>query len=169
MRDLLDYARPSATQMESWSIREVVDKALAATKLYARDAAVMMECHFDPTLDKTRMHPQRVRQALQNLIENAVIFSPRGSTIRVDVSPTVASGSASVTFAVSDSGPGFRDEDVSQAVEPFFTRRRGGTGLGLSIVRRVAEDHGGRVTIGRSPEGGAKVSFSVSLDDDSDD
>lgn len=168
MRDLLDYARPSVTQMEPASIREIVEKSVAATQLYARDAGVTVESRIDPTLDKTRMNARRVRQALQNLIENAVIFSPRGSTVRIDVSPTADGRAPSVTFAVSDSGPGFRAEDIPHALEPFFTRRRGGTGLGLSIVRRVAEDHGGGVTIGTSAEGGAMVSFSVTLEDERD-
>jgi signal transduction histidine kinase len=99
----------------------------------------------------------RLTQVLQNLIENAVHFSPRGGRAEVSLA---AVGDADETFvecAVRDSGPGFDPADLPRLFEPFFTRRRGGTGLGLSIVKRIVYDHGGEVTAENHASGGAQV------------
>jgi signal transduction histidine kinase len=99
----------------------------------------------------------RVSQVLQNLIENAVHFSPQGG--RVHVALVAAGGPEEewVECAVGDSGPGFDPADLPRLFEPFFTRRRGGTGLGLSIVKRIVYDHGGEVSAENHPQGGAVV------------
>ena len=99
----------------------------------------------------------RITQVLQNLIENAVHFSPPGGRVELDMRVSEIEGSRIVECAVKDSGPGFDPGDLSRMFEPFFTRRRGGTGLGLSIVKRIVYDHGGDVSAENHPDGGAVV------------
>jgi signal transduction histidine kinase len=99
----------------------------------------------------------RVSQVLQNLIENAVHFSPQGGRVHVSLGATGAPEEQWVECAVGDSGPGFDPTDLPRLFEPFFTRRRGGTGLGLSIVKRIVYDHGGEVSAENHPQGGAVV------------
>ena len=60
-----------------------------------------------------------------------------------------------------DSGPGVPDEIRDQIFAPFFTTRERGTGLGLAFVQDIARDHGGAITIDRSPEGGARFRFTT--------
>jgi two-component system, OmpR family, sensor histidine kinase QseC len=93
-----------------------------------------------------------IREAIRNLIENAVRHTPRGGHIDVSIGP----GSA---IAVEDNGPGFANEDVSDLIQPF---KKGagladGSGLGLAIVKQVIDLHQGMLEIGRSPSGGAKI------------
>jgi signal transduction histidine kinase len=113
-----------------------------------------------PDLPLVAMEASRLVQVFQNVVENAVQHSPRGGTVKVSAAPA-ANGAGGVSCLVSDSGPGFRPEDRARAFEPFFTRRRGGTGLGLSIVQRIAEEHGGTVTLANGPDGGALVGIDL--------
>jgi nitrogen fixation/metabolism regulation signal transduction histidine kinase len=62
-----------------------------------------------------------------------------------------------LTFA--DGGPGFADNVLTHAFEPYVTTKAKGTGLGLAIVKKIIEEHGGRVLLANSPDGGARVSL----------
>jgi signal transduction histidine kinase len=101
-------------------------------------------------------------EALHNLIENAVQHSRRGAEVRVTARPEVDHGAPAVTCCVDDDGPGFNAGDAQELFRPFFSRRTGGTGLGLSIAQRIVEEHGGRITAGNRPEGGARVALTIS-------
>lgn len=96
-----------------------------------------------------RADPFRLRQVLDNLITNAVKFSPPGTTVIV----SAAQGADGLTIRVADEGPGISSEDQSRLFQPFgrvSTRPTGGetsTGLGLAISRRVIEAHGGAIGI----------------------
>jgi len=91
-----------------------------------------------------------LEQALRNLVENAIKYSARGSTITIEVSKTPS-------IRVIDRGRGGPFEEREIIFERFHRadRRSGGSGLGLSIVRRVAEAHGGKVSIEDAPGGGS--------------
>jgi signal transduction histidine kinase len=103
--------------------------------------------------------PDRVRQALDNMIDNALRFAPRGSQVTVSARP---SGDALV-IEVADTGPGFPGDYLPHAFERFRrpdtgrARSQGGAGLGLAIVAAIAAAHGGTVTARNSPAGGAVV------------
>ena len=110
-----------------------------------------------------RVDEARVRQALGNLIENALVHTPPGG--RITVGLTHADGSVSI--AVADTGAGFPAGFLEHAFEPFSradTARSpdgGGTGLGLAIVRVVAEGHGGSAEARNNPGGGATVELTL--------
>jgi two-component system, OmpR family, sensor kinase len=103
----------------------------------------------------------RLRQAIDDLLDNAVRHTPRGG--RIQVSGERDAGS--VRFAVQDSGPGFTEESLQRAFEPFArdggVQNDGGSGLGLAIVRVIAEAHGGSANVENVASGGARVSLVV--------
>jgi heavy metal sensor kinase len=106
-----------------------------------------------------RVDPARIRQAIGNLVDNALRHTSEGGQVSVEVShdgPTAV-------IVVRDTGTGFQTDLGERAFEPFSrgdaarSRTDGGTGLGLAIVRAVVDAHGGTATAANRPEGGAEV------------
>jgi signal transduction histidine kinase len=97
--------------------------------------------------------PERLRQALDNLIANAIAHSPAGRTVRV----TAGREAHSVVIAVADEGDGIAPEDLDRVFAPGvrLTTARPGSGLGLAVVRTIARGHGGDVEIESRPGQGA--------------
>jgi two-component system sensor histidine kinase CreC len=97
-----------------------------------------------------------LHQALENLVQNAIEFSPRGGTVRVAVVPE----RDRVTISVTDEGPGIPAYAQDRIFERFYSlgrpdSGRKSTGLGLNLVREVATSHGGTIRVANRPEGGA--------------
>ncbi len=112
-----------------------------------------------------RADPDRLAQALRNLIGNAIdhTVSERGLVrMLVETAPD-----GRIRFVVEDDGPGIPPPQRERIFDRFYRtdaardRASGGTGLGLAIVRAIAEAHGGRVVAGRSPEGGARIEIEL--------
>ena len=97
--------------------------------------------------------PDRLRQALDNLIANAVGHSPAGGTVTV----TARLEGGSVVIAVADEGEGIASDDLGRVFEPGvrLTAARPGSGLGLAVVHTIAHAHGGEVEVESSPGQGA--------------
>jgi two-component system sensor histidine kinase MprB len=103
--------------------------------------------------------PQRLARAVNNLIDNAVRFSPPGEPVEIRLQEG--------RLTVRDSGPGFDPGELDHVFDRFFrgarARERSGSGLGLAIVRQVAESHGGGVSAANATDGGAVVTLTLPL------
>jgi PAS domain S-box-containing protein len=157
MSDLLDFGRPSRPDFSECSVEDVIEAAVSACGPLARRKAVEIVWPRRTPVPPVLVDRARVSQVLQNLIENAVHFSPPGGRVEVALGEKRERDECFVECAVKDSGPGFDPADLPRLFEPFFTRRRGGTGLGLSIVKRIVYDHGGEVSAENHVDGGAVV------------
>ncbi len=163
MVDLLEYGRPATGEWVETSLAATVQQAIQSCEAAARAAAVRLTSAWPDSLPQLLADPRRLREALLNLIENAIQHSPSGGEVRVRVHLDSFRGSPGVTCGVEDAGPGFRAQDLPRLFEPFFTRRGGGTGLGLSIAQRIVEEHGGRITAANRRGGGAIVTVTLPL------
>ncbi|MGW6460058.1 ATP-binding protein [Streptomyces sp. NPDC055078] len=106
--------------------------------------------------------PDKIDQVLGNLLENAVRHGAGTVTIEVaPASPADTKGDEKGTaVTVSDEGPGIPEESMGRVFTRFWRgSKRGGTGLGLYIVKGIVEAHGGTITVGRGPGGGAEFRF----------
>ena len=105
----------------------------------------------------------KLLQVMYNLTDNAIKYTPDGGTITVTLSQTATQA----VFAVSDTGVGISDEDLTHIFDRFYrvdkarSRESGGTGLGLSIVRQLVALHGGQITVDSTPGKGS--TFTVTL------
>jgi signal transduction histidine kinase len=106
--------------------------------------------------------PDRLRQAVDNLLDNATRYALPGSDVQVTAA---VSDDGTVALQVADRGPGFPEEFLPHAFERFHraeaarSRDDGGTGLGLSIVQAIARAHGGEATAANRVDGGAMVTL----------
>jgi signal transduction histidine kinase len=109
------------------------------------------------------------RRAVDNLVNNAIKYSPQGTEVLVTITPRVVEGQTWVEILVSDQGPGLSPEDKAQAFGLFqrlSAQPTGGefsTGLGLSIVKQMVELHGGRIWIESEWGHGATFGFEIPL------
>lgn len=162
-RDLLDYGRPQALQRAPTELAGVVRRAVRACATLFEKRGVAMDERVAADLPRLQLDGARVEQALENLLTNAVHHSPRGARVAVTGELVTGEGQPWVRCSVEDQGPGVAAEHLAHVFEPFFTRRKGGTGLGLAIVRRLAEAHGGRVSVENRAEGGARFTLWLPL------
>ncbi|GEM_PF-345267 len=112
-----------------------------------------------------RADPDRLAQALRNLLSNAIAHTAPGEgMVRLKVE---RDGADRLRFVIEDDGPGIPAEERERVFDRFHRtdaardRASGGTGLGLAIVRAIAEAHGGRVAVGYRPESGTKIELEL--------
>jgi signal transduction histidine kinase len=118
--------------------------------------------------------PARVDQVLDNLLGNAVRFTPAGGEVTVDIRrlPAVSGDAEEVAVSVTDTGPGIAPDDLPHVFDRFYradpARSReadgdgsAGSGLGLAIVKGLVEAHGGRVRVESEPGQGARFTFTL--------
>ncbi|MBE9031476.1 HAMP domain-containing histidine kinase [filamentous cyanobacterium LEGE 11480] len=101
--------------------------------------------------------PWKLQQILQNLLTNAISFSPQGGEIRIDWQILASS----ILLTVSDQGHGLSESDLSSVGIPFYSRRPGGTGLGLTIVQQLLKEQQGDLWAKNHPAGGAQFCFTL--------
>lgn len=102
--------------------------------------------------------PVLVRQALFNLIHNAILAAP-DKQVHVALEAAERESTRGVLLSVTDAGPGFSRETAAKLFKPFFTTRASGTGLGLSVAQHIAMKHGGVVLAENLAAGGARFSI----------
>jgi signal transduction histidine kinase len=145
------------------SLADLLGAAARGAGALATDREITIAVHTSSELHMTA-DPDRLRQAVDNLLDNATRHAPAGSTIDVTASePRVGQ----VTVEVADRGSGFPPDFLPHAFERFHraeaarARDSGGTGLGLSIVRAIARAHGGDAVAAARHGGGAVVTIDL--------
>jgi two-component system, OmpR family, sensor kinase len=166
--DLLVLARTSGgrlpVRLEEIDVGSIAREAAAAVDGRVATAGLVLTVSVAEGT-RARVDAARLRQALDNLVDNAIRSAPRGGM--VSIAGSVRDGELHI--GVSDSGSGFRDGFLDDAFEPFSrsdegrARTDGGAGLGLAIVRAIAESHGGSVRAENLPQGGALVELRLPM------
>ena len=156
-------SRGVALDIESLDLVEFLGQVCADGRILAEEKSIDLKLEFEPGLPLVRGDRVRLQQVFDNLISNAVKYSPSGKTIRVSAR---AAGEA-VEVAVADEGAGIPGEDLPRLFKEYGRARvcpTGGersVGLGLSIAQRMVQAHGGTIRVKSEP--GAGATFIVSL------
>jgi signal transduction histidine kinase len=148
---LLSYARTTPPAIAPCRADELVRSMTELFSAEAASRAVQLECVPESAQELDGVTASATRDALSNLVLNALQATPTGGTIRIE---TRVEGD-SLLFTVTDSGAGVDPKLRERIWEPFFTTRQRGTGLGLAIVRKRIEDIGGTTCLLDGNRGGA--------------
>ncbi len=165
--DFRDYARTPPAVLQPLDLNSLVDEIL---HLYvAGEGNDIIHANLAPALPMIMGDDTQLRQVIHNLLQNAQDalqeHPPAGADPRIDVVTEgiiyqSADGSTriAVRLSISDNGPGFAPKILANAFEPYVTSKAKGTGLGLAMVKKIIEEHGGRIDIqNRDDSSGASV------------
>ncbi|HKS81305.1 MAG TPA: ATP-binding protein [Candidatus Acidoferrales bacterium] len=165
--DLLKLARIEAGKLElefaPVGIAELVESCAETTLLKASRKQIALEIDIPPALPALRGDASLLHEVLQNLLDNAVQYTPAGG--RIHVCATATAREAVIT--VADTGIGIPLADQERIFERFYrvdparSREAGGTGLGLSIARHIIDAHSGRLWVESEVGHGSKFYFSI--------
>jgi len=162
--DFLDLSRAGKTGCRMNMEPVELGQSLQALAREFRRRAEVKGFHFvaavEEPLPQVKGDRSRLERALVNLLDNAVKYSTRGV-----VELYARTNGAQIIIGVCDEGPGLSQEDLSNVFQPFYRGKAAkgieGTGLGLAAVNAIVKAHGGRVSVGNRPEGGAR--FEITL------
>lgn len=159
VQGLLDLARPAELELRSGDVNQVLEAALALTADHLRHRKIVVERELDPTLQPRMLDPDRLHQALLNVIINAAEAMPDGG--RLVASTGIDEDGSSARIEITDEGVGIDPGDRDRLFDPFFTTKREGVGLGLVNAKSIVDRHGGRIRLLPRREGGTRVLISL--------
>lgn len=143
----LQALRPSPPQLRPGSLNDVVQQTLELVRPELDNRGLTVRLKLAQHLPLAALDPAQIKQALLNLVKNAMQAMTRGGVLTLQT----GEGSDGVWVSVADTGPGIPQEQVSNLFQPFYTTKKKGTGLGLMIVQRIVRAHGGRIDLESHP------------------
>lgn len=155
--DFLFAVRPMDTHLESNDLNQLAEDLLGFVQYELDQAGIEVVRDFDPDLPKLNLDPRYFKQALLNLVKNAINAMPHGGMLRIS---TQVRGDEAL-LRVSDNGEGMSEAVLDKIFEPYFTTRDFGSGIGLTLVYKVIKEHMGDIVV-ISKEGRGST-FTVTL------
>lgn len=148
VKNFLLLARPNLDGCQEINIKDVIDDVLESLRHspdWDENIKVVMEL-----CDQTSIYGNvtEIRQALWNLVLNAVQSMSDSGRLKIETKPTILdNGKGYLEIRISDTGCGIEEDDYNKVFEPFYTTKERGTGLGLAIVNRIVESHEGKIKV----------------------
>jgi signal transduction histidine kinase len=163
--DLLELAQLDAgglqLEMALSSLGELISDCLDRFQPVAEKRGIGIKATINTDVDPVRLNATKISRVLDNLLSNALRYTPQGGRVVV----TAGRSKDGVQVTVEDNGPGFDVDDIPRLFEQFYrgeqarSRATGGAGLGLAIARGIVEAHDGRIWAENVPDGGACIGF----------
>jgi len=165
--DLLKLSRIEAGRLEleshPVSVPALVNACVESARLKAESKGLQISVELTEDIPAIRGDAVQLSEVLQNLVDNAMQYTPPGGNIDV----TAYCNGHEVIFTVADTGIGIPESDLERIFERFYrvdaarSREAGGTGLGLSIARHIVDAHGGRIWVESAVGQGSRFRFSI--------
>ena len=166
VNEFRDYARLPAADLKPVDLNALVSDVL---QLYGTEnTPIVLRCELDERCPPIRGDAQQIRQVIHNLLQNAqdaaeAAAAGTGRAGEVVIRTRLGDSGQRVRLTVQDSGPGFAENILKRAFEPYVTTKTRGTGLGLAVVKKIADEHGARIELSNRTVDGAVAGAQVSL------
>ncbi len=159
--DMMDLTVPFRLKRKWAKTRDLVKGCLRILESRMNYQGVTATIRLSPKAREIYLDPDRMEQALVNLLLNSLHALPRGGRIFIGAKESYDDGGRWSEMRVADNGPGIPKEQLPYVFDPFYSKKAGGVGLGLANVRKIVEAHGGTVVVTqRRPRG---ICFSLKL------
>jgi two-component system sensor histidine kinase HydH len=159
VNEVLDFARPIRFDLVATDLNALCSESAAAAEAGGPGPPIAVD--LDPLVPRMMLDPERLRQALVNMLVNARhAFSGAAGPAQVERPPIVLRTRRSdrrVSVVVSDRGSGIAPADLPRVFDPYFTTKRGGSGLGLAIARNIVEGLTGTIAVTSQPGQGTEI------------
>jgi signal transduction histidine kinase len=140
---------------------DLLEEALQPLRGELKDRGILLEVEIAQNLGNVSMDRSQMKQAIYNILRNAVQFVGENGLIQVKLWRE----EPYLVWEFRDNGRGIEAENLPHLGQPFFTTRHEGTGLGLMIVQRIVREHGGDLQLESKPGKGAVVRVRIPLQD----
>lgn len=155
----LNFARIEPPKLAPVNVMDLVKESVAMTQRELTDKGVRVHISSAPNLPPIRLDAPRIKQALLNLLLNAVQSMPEGGEIHIALSHQ----KKHLRLDMRDTGKGISKSQLSKIFEPFYTTKQTGSGLGLAIVAKIVEDHNGKIQVRSQPDEGTTFTLFLSI------
>jgi signal transduction histidine kinase len=167
---LLDFASSPTGRLVMTEIKPVMESTIFLIQKQCKRQKILLVKEMEENLPPVLMDPEKMKQALLNIMLNALNVMPGGGELHISAMRQddleLFSGKPCVEIRICDTGPGINPKDMDYIFDPFFTRSPKGSGLGLSITHTIIEEHKGKIMVDSKPGKGAcfKIFFPLSED-----
>ncbi|MEE8590757.1 MAG: ATP-binding protein, partial [Spirochaetia bacterium] len=157
--DFLFTVRPMNAELSYDELNRVVRELLDFMKFELSEAGITVDTDLTKTGPQILMDERYMKQAVLNILKNAISAMPDGGRLRVQ---TVQKGNE-LRLKISDTGVGISDEHMDKIFEPYFTTKEKGvgTGLGLAVIHGIIKGHGGTITVESNPGMGSTFNIFI--------
>ena len=151
----LSFVRPGVPKKEKADLNEVVRNVCQMVSAEAEQARVKIETRLVKNLRRVLLDPAQFRQALHNVVINAIHATGEGGRIRI----RSWAKRNKVLVEVRDNGPGIPRDELKKVFDLYYTTKKGGSGLGLPVTRRIVEANGGQMQLESTVGKGTTITF----------
>jgi len=163
LQDTLTFSREAKFHLRHADMNDLLFWTEAKFAELCREKNLLLTVRPAPGLPSCIVDEDQIRQALDNLVTNAIDAMTDGGTLTLATRTECESGTHYVVMDVADTGPGVSPDSVKKIFEPFYSTKviGHGTGLGLSICKKIMEEHRGSIRVSAAPGGGAMFSLYI--------
>jgi signal transduction histidine kinase len=150
--------------MREVEIKSMVQQAIDLLKEASREKKIEIHFEASPSIPSVYCHEQLFFRAIENLLGNALKYTPEGGKVDVTITSYLPwKDGGVIEISIKDTGIGILEDDIERIFEPFYRGRNSlsetGAGLGLSFVKEVVDLHGGRILVQSEPQKGSTFSI----------